>query len=181
MAPRATVKFVISKSTASTDGVDLSAQYIVDNNLAAAMSTSFGQCESSMGATEVTFYGNLWAQAAAQGITSFVSSGDSGAAGCNGGSDTTGSGQAVSGLCTTPNNVCVGGSQFADTSNPSAYWSSTNNSTTQASALSYIPEVAWNESGSVTGGSGLWATGGGASNSFTKPTWQSAPGVPSDG
>ena len=181
VAPRATIKFVISKSTATTDGVDLSAQYIVNNNVGDAMSTSFGQCESSMGATEVTFYGNLWAQAAAQGITSFVSSGDSGAAGCNAGSDTTGSGQAVSGLCTSPNNVCVGGSQFADTSNPSAYWSSTNNSTTQASALSYIPEVAWNESGSVSGGSGLWATGGGASNSFAKPTWQSAPGVPSDG
>ena len=181
VAPHATIKFVISKSTFATDGVDLSAQYIVNNNLAAAMSTSFGQCEATMGTTELAFYSNLWSQAAAQGITSFVSSGDAGAAGCNSGSDTTGFGKAVSGLCSTPYDVCVGGSQFADTSNPALYWSSTNNPTSEASALSYIPELAWNESGSVSGGSGLWATGGGASNSFTKPTWQSAPGVPADG
>ena len=92
VAPNATIKFVISKSTTTTDGVDLSAQYIVNNNVAQVMSTSFGQCESSMGTTENTFYNNLWSQAATQGITSFVSSGDSGAAGCNGGNDTTGSG-----------------------------------------------------------------------------------------
>jgi len=44
VAPNATVKFVISKSTTTTDGVDLSAQYIVNNNVAKIMSTSFGQC-----------------------------------------------------------------------------------------------------------------------------------------
>jgi len=181
VARNATVKFVISKSTATTDGVDLSAQYIVNNNVGDTMSTSFGQCEASMGATEVTFYNNLWSQAATQGITSFVSAGDAGAAGCNGGGDTTGSGQAVSGLCSTPFNVCVGGTQFNDTASPSTYWSSTNNGTTQASVLSYIPEIAWNESGTVAGGANLWSTGGGASNSFSKPSWQVALGVPADG
>ena len=178
VAKNATLKFVISKSTASTDGVDLSAQYIVQNNLAVAMSTSFGQCEANMGATENTFYKNLWAQAASQGITSFVSSGDSGAAGCEGGNSSTGSGRAVSGLSTTPYNVCVGGTEFNDTGNPSLYWSPTN-TTTKGSALSYIPEVAWNESGS-NGGSGLWSTGGGASSVYSKPSWQVAPGVPAD-
>ena len=49
-----------------------------------------------------------------------------------------------------------------------------------ASARSYIPEVAWNESGSVSGGSGLWATGGGVSTVYAKPGWQVAPGVPND-
>ena len=181
VAKNATLKFVISMSTSTTDGVDLSAQYIVNNNLASAMSTSFGQCESSMGSTELAFYNSTWQQAASQGITAFVSSGDSGAAGCNVGSDTTGSGAAVSGLCSTPYNVCVGGSQFNDTSNPSLYWSSTNNSATEASALSYIPEVAWNESGNVSGGSGLWSSGGGKSTTYAKPSWQSAPGVPADG
>ncbi len=178
VAKNATLKFVISKSTVSTDGVDLSAQYIVNNNLAVAMSTSFGQCEANMGATENTFYKNLWAQAASQGITSFVSSGDSGAAGCEGGNSSTGSGRAVSGLSTTPYNVCVGGTEFNDTGNPSLYWSPTN-TTTKGSALSYIPEVAWNESGS-NGGSGLWSTGGGASSVYSKPSWQVAPGVPAD-
>ncbi|HEV2721463.1 MAG TPA: protease pro-enzyme activation domain-containing protein, partial [Thermoanaerobaculia bacterium] len=179
VAKNATIKFVISKSTSTTDGVDLSAQYIVNNNVAKVMSTSFGQCESSMGTTENNFYNNLWSQAATQGITSFVSSGDSGAAGCNGGSDTTGSGAAVSGLASTPYNVGVGGTQFNDTANPSAYWSSTNNSTDQSSVLGYIPEMAWNESGNVSGGSGLWASSGGQSTVYAKPSWQVCVGVPS--
>src|SRR6185369_3735263 len=177
-APNATIKFVISASTSTTDGVDLSAQYIVNNNVAKIMSTSFGQCESSMGTTENTFYSNLWSQAASQGITSFVSSGDSGAAGCNGGNDTTGSGQAVSGLASTANNVAVGGTQFNDNASPSTYWNSSNNATNQSSAKSYIPEVAWNESGTVTGGSGLWASAGGKSTTYTKPSWQVCVGVP---
>lgn len=46
--------------------------------------------------------------------------------------------------------------------------------------MSYIPEQAWNESGSVSGGSGLWSTGGGASTLYSKPNWQVAPGVPND-
>src|SRR5206468_12729339 len=37
----------------------------------------------------------------------------------------------------------------------------------------------WNESAS-NGGSGLWAGGGGASITFTKPSWQTGPGVPAD-
>ena len=90
----ATVKYVISKSTAATDGLDLSAQYIVDHNLADAMSTSLVRCESSMGSAELAFYKDLRAQAASQGITSFVSSGDPDAAGCKGAQATTGSGRA---------------------------------------------------------------------------------------
>src|SRR6266849_5641774 len=180
VAPNATVKFVISKSTTSTDGVDLSAQYIVNNNVAKVMSTSFGQCESSMGTTENTFYNNLWSQAATQGISAFVSSGDSGAAGCDGGSATTGTGAAVSGLASTPYNIGVGGTQFADTANHSLYWNSTN-AANQSSARSYVPEVAWNESGNVSGGSGLWASSGGVSTIYAKPSWQSCVGVPNDG
>jgi subtilase family serine protease len=169
-APGATVKFVASKSTSSTDGVDLSAQYIVNNNLADVMSTSFGQCESTMGSTENAFYNNLWSQAAAQGITSCVSTGDSGAAGCAGGSATTGSGQSgVNGLASTPYNVAVGATQL---STSSTYW------TTAGAPTGYIPETPWNESGSVSGGSGLWSTSSGASSTYAKPSWQVAPGVP---
>jgi subtilase family serine protease len=180
VAKNATINFVVSKSTATTDGVDLSAQFIVNNNLAGAMSTSFGQCEASMGTTENNFYNNLWSQAAAQGITSFVSAGDSGASGCDASSAATGTGRAVSGLCSTPNNVCVGGTQFNDTANPGQFWATTNNATDQSSALSYIPEIVWNESGNVAGGSGLGATGGGPSSIYAKPSWQVAPGVPAD-
>ncbi|WP_460594817.1 protease pro-enzyme activation domain-containing protein [Geomonas sp. Red276] len=178
VARNATIKFVTSKSTNSTDGVDLSAQYIVANNLAPVMTVSFGSCESDMGSTENAFYNNLWAQAASQGITVLVASGDSGAAGCSSASVTSGSGQAVNGLASTPYNIAVGGTQFNDASG--SYWNSVS-STDMTSATGYIPESAWNESGTVSGGSGLWATGGGVSRVYAKPTWQAAPGVPQDG
>jgi subtilase family serine protease len=181
VAPNATINFVCSASTRSTDGVDLSAQYIVDNDLAPIMSTSFGQCESIMGSAENQFYNDLWMQAAAEGITSFVSSGDNGSSGCDSASASTGSGLAVNGLSSTPYNVAVGGTQFMDTDNPSEYWSDNNDPADSSSALSYIPEQAWNESGNEDGGSGLWSTGGGASATYSKPSWQSAPGVPADG
>ncbi len=180
VAKDATVEFVVSKSTLGTDGIDLSAQYIIDNNLADSMSTSFGQCELLMLGSEQAFFRNTWAQAAAEGITAFVSSGDSGAAGCNPGSAPTGSFRAVSGICSTPYDVCVGGSEFDDTANPSLYWAAGNDQN-GGSALSYVPEVAWNESANVSGGSGLWSSSGGASTLFSKPSWQKGLGVPNDG
>lgn len=188
VAKGATIKFVATKSTSTTDGVDASAQYIVNhaNTLGATvMSTSFGACESGMGTSENTFYNNLWQQAAAEGVTSFVSAGDAGAAGCNGGSDTTGSGAAISGLASTPYNVCVGGTEFNDGGLSSTNWATTNG-TDKSSALGYIPEMVWNESANATdpvgnAGSGLWSTGGGVSTIYAKPSWQVAPGVPADG
>jgi pseudomonalisin len=178
----ATVKFVVSASTGSTDGVDLSAQYIVTQNVAPVMSSSYGSCEAAMGTAELAFYKNLWQQAAAQGISTMISAGDSGAAGCDGGSETTASyGRAINGLCSSVYSVCVGGTQFSDASNYGAYWLTGMNSTTKESAISYIPEAAWNQSGTVSGGSGLWAGGGGASAVYAKPSWQAGPGVPADG
>jgi len=179
VARNATIKFVVSKSTNASDGVDLSAQYIVSNNLAPVMSMSFGLCESALGSSGNNFINSLWQQAAAQGITVFVSSGDDGAAGCDSASASTAThGRGVNGLCSTPFSVCVGGTEFNDASRPSLYWLASNASGTESSAISYIPEVAWNESGP---GKGLWAGGGGVSTIYAKPTWQSGTGVPSDG
>ncbi|MGA8216744.1 MAG: protease pro-enzyme activation domain-containing protein [Candidatus Sulfotelmatobacter sp.] len=175
----ATIKFVVSKSTNSSDGVDLSAQYIVNHNLAPVMSTSFGLCEAALGSSGNSFLNSLWQQAASEGITVFVSSGDSGAAGCDSASASTAThGRGVNGLCSTPYSVCVGGNEFHDVSKPALYWSASNASGTQASALSYIPEGVWNESGP---GDGLWASGGGASSTYAKPSWQAGAGVPADG
>ena len=176
VARNADIRFVVSGSTNSTDGVDLSAQYIVDHNLAPVMSTSFGLCETRMGATEQAFFRNLWAQAAVQGISTLVSSGDSGPAGCDGGNNDSGSGPAVSGLASTPFNLAVGGTQLDE--GTGTYWRS-HKDPDQSSAIGYIPERAWNESGSV-GGSGLWASGGGPSGSYKNPCWQLVKGIPSD-
>jgi pseudomonalisin len=129
VARNATIKFVVSKSTNSSDGVDRSAQYIVNHNLAPVMSISFGLCEAWLGSSGNRFLSSLWQQAAAQGVTVVVSSGDNGAAGCDSPSAAKATnGRGVNGLCSTPSSVCVGGTQFSDSSRPSLYWSSSNSS-----------------------------------------------------
>jgi hypothetical protein len=177
IAGNATIKFVTSKSGAS-DGITLSAQYAVNHNVAPIVSLSYGLCEAALGTAGNAFWNNTWAQAAAQGMSVFVSSGDEGAAGCDSPTQKTATQKrGVNGLCSSPYSTCVGGTQFNDTYNPGQYWSATNGAG-QSSALSYIPESAWNESAWA---GGLWAGGGGASSVYRKPGWQTAPGVPADG
>jgi pseudomonalisin len=170
VAPGAAVKFVVGASTSTTDGVDLSAQYIVNHATAPVVSTRYGSCEQDMGSTELAFYNSLWQQAASEGISAFVSSGDSGAAGCKGGSSSKGTIAAVNGLCSSPYSTCVGGTEFNEGSNAAKYWSTTNSSSSE-SALSYIPEEVWNES-ALDGGTGLWSSTGGASVVYSEPSWQ---------
>ena len=172
IAPAASVRFVIGASTATTDGIDLSAQYVVNHAVGQVVSTSYGSCEQDMGATELAFYNALWQQAAAQGMSVFVSSGDSGAAGCDSGSAPSGTGPAVNGLCTSPYATCVGGTEFDEGSNPAQYWT-TANTAAYGSALGYIPEEVWNES-ALDGGAGLWASTGGTSIVYPQPAWQKA-------
>jgi pro-kumamolisin-like protein/Big-like domain-containing protein len=191
VAKNATIDLVVSSPTETTSGVDLSALYIVENNLAPVLSVSFGGCEPAMGATENAFVNELWKQAAAQGITVVVSSGDSLAAGCDAaGSTFATKGLAVSGAASTPYNVAVGGTDFDESGNHSTYWNSTNDPATGRSAKSYIPEMAWNISCAQFGisgcannatNSGNAGAGGGPSSIYGKPSWQTGPGVPGDG
>ena len=146
VAKGATIDFVVSASTNASAGVDLSAEYIVDNDVAPVMSESYGACELDMGTTGNQFYNQLWQQAAAEGITVFVAAGDSGSAVCDRGSSIATQGLSVNGISSTPYNVAVGGTDFDDLENPAAYWNSTNDPVTQASAKSYIPESTWNDS-----------------------------------
>jgi hypothetical protein len=144
IAKGATIDFVVSASTNSSAGVDLSAEYIIDNNIAPVMSESYGACELELGSAGNRFFDNLWQQAAAEGITVFVSTGDSGSAVCDQNSGIATNGLSVSGISSTPYNVAVGGTDFNDLQNAATYWNSTNNQITQASAKGYIPEEAWN-------------------------------------
>jgi len=171
VAKGATINFVTSASTGTADGSDLSAQYIVDKNLASIMSDSFETCEPDMGSTRNSFYYNLWQQAAAQGITVLVGSGDNGAYDCTDSKGLPTGSRAVNGLASTPYNVAVGGTQFSD--GGGVYWS-TENSASGTSVLGYIPEVAWDD---LTNN---LASGGGASSVYGKPAWQVCPGVPND-
>jgi len=156
VAPGATIKFVVSESeqTDLVDGVDASAKFIVDNNIAPVMSESFGSCEAALGAAGNAFQNALWQQAAAEGITVSVSSGDNGSAGCdnpNSGTTSATQGIAVSGTASTPFNVAVGGTDFDDATTQNTFWNPTNTTTTQASAIGYIPEIPWNDSCGAAG------------------------------
>ncbi|MFZ0521345.1 MAG: Ig-like domain repeat protein [Candidatus Acidiferrales bacterium] len=144
VAKGATIDFVISESTEATLGVDLSAEYIVDNNLAPVMSESYGICELGIGTTGNAYYNALWQQASAQGITVLVSSGDQGSAVCDRGASAAQFGLAVNGFGSTPYNIAVGGTDFNDLTTTSKYWNLTNN-TNQANAKGYIPEMTWND------------------------------------
>ena len=183
VAKGAAIKFVVSASTNASDGVDLSNQYIVNNNLAPVMSVSFGACEAAMGAGN-QFYNSLWQQAAAEGISVFISTGDSGSAGCDspGAQAPASHGLEVNGLASTPYNVAVGGTQFADTANPATWWN-TGNDSNYASAKGYIPETAWNESSYTSAnatGNNLYAGSGGVSSVYATPVWQTGKGVPAN-
>ncbi|HEY3771184.1 MAG TPA: Ig-like domain repeat protein [Candidatus Angelobacter sp.] len=189
VAPGASIKVVVSASTATTDGVDLSSAFAVDNNLTDILSVSFGQCEASIEPAENTFFNSLWQQAAAQGMSVFVSSGDNGAAGCDPAEGNTAAqgGLAVSGLASTPFNTAVGGTEFNDAS-AVTFWSPTNG-TGGVSVLGYIPETVWNEScnpntvGSPCAGQGFFldAGSGGKSTIYPKPAWQAGfPSAPAD-
>jgi hypothetical protein len=146
VATNATIDLVVAASTVTTDGSFLSAQYIVDNNVAPILSMSFGECEAFLGSAGNQSYAELWQQAAAEGISVFVAAGDSASASCDQGLAEAAAtwGLAVSGVASTANNVAVGGTDFfANFANASTYWSATNDANL-SSALSYIPEVPWN-------------------------------------
>jgi hypothetical protein len=147
IAKNATIDFVISKTTDTSQGIDLSAQYIVDNQVAPVLSESYGYCEIGLGNAGNLFYYQLWQQAAAQGITAVLSAGDSGAATCDQNQPVAQFGDTVSGYASTPYTVTVGGTDFAvSTTDPNKYWNSQNDPATFGSALSYIPEIPWNSS-----------------------------------
>ena len=146
-------------------------QYAIDQNLAPVVSQSYGLCEPETGRSDALAFRALAKQANALGITWLAASGDSGGADCN---DAQNPGLAVDLPAAIPEVTGLGGTEFQEGSG--TYWNAQNDST-GASALSYIPETTWND-GSFDGDPS--AGGGGASKFFTKPTWQTGPGVPND-
>jgi subtilase family serine protease len=169
-------------ATPASGGIEAAAQYLVQTTPVPAqiMSISFGACESSVGPSGVAFWDTLFQQAAAEGITVLVASGDSGASGCDANFATppaTPAANSPNYICSSSYATCVGGTQFNDTANPSQYWSQ-NNSPNLTSALGYIPEGAWNEPLNSTGGPEVAASGGGVSNVIPTPAWQTGTGVP---
>ncbi len=169
------------------------------------ISMSYGSCEAEMTPIEINQFESAYQQAAAEGVTMVVSTGDSGAAGCDDNAYYATHGIAASGYASTPYNLAVGGTDFYDVlqGTTANYWSTTNSSTYE-SALSYIPEKTWNNScadsdlvayegfEAAYGASGLcnnypgssWLStqsGSGApSSTYAKPSWQVVYGNPAD-
>lgn len=173
VAPWANIDLVVSASTNTTDGIDLSEIFIIENNIADIMSESFGSCEAFATSTDSVGLSLLAEQAAAQGITYFVSTGDNGAAGCDDpNSETVATGPtSVNVLASTAFNVAVGGTVFNEGGQTSTYWSGTNDSNGE-SALSYIPENVWNDSCASCSDPNIVAGSGGESIYVPQPSWQ---------
>ncbi len=167
IAPEATIYYVYGQNAFEA------AIIAVGNNTAPVISISYGGCEID---NPVGLFRAIAQQANAQGITILSASGDSGAAGCDSqGSDPLATrGKNVNFPADLPEVTGVGGT-FLDEAGGN-FWAPAN-SANLASALSYIPEIAWNESSQTVG---LGASGGGASSQVSKPAWQAGPGVPND-
>ena len=179
VARNATMIFV----NGGAKGVGNALQYAIDNKTAPVISISYGGCESDLSSSNRTALANLAQQANAQGQTIVAAAGDTGPAGCEGGLSATvaTTGLAVNWPASLPYVTGMGGAEFDEGSG--VYWAAdTNGVDVSPSALSYIPEMAWNDTLSpLNTQHEIWAGGGGASAYFPKPSWQMGTGVPNDG
>jgi subtilase family serine protease len=212
IAPAATVNLYIAGYTGllGEGGLGFSLLRAVDDDAASVLSLSFGYCEAGLGTAGNSFYNELWEQAAAQGQTVMVATGDSGSVGFG-----CGYGLGINGLGSTPWNVAVGGTDayLSDYASGGAsiatFFNSTNDAnlgslqtkfqeqpwdgtqfglnSTLYSPVEYQPE----DTGAGGGGPSTCAYGGDTfdpntglpicTGGYAKPIWQVAPGVPSDG
>lgn len=165
-APGAAIVVAACGNTEVTGGLFVAMQNLVNGSSPPAIiSISYGGCEAENGASSNAATNSLYQQAVAEGVSIFVAAGDEGAASCDAGQPSATHGIGVSATASTPYNVAVGGTDFSDTLSgaTSTYWSATN-SATFGSALSYIPEIPWNDScaGSLLANYEGYSTGYGA-------------------
>ena len=151
-APNAAIQVAVCKDSGSTFGGLIALENLLNAPGAnttgpAIVSISYGESESSNGATQNAAYNTTYQQGASEGVSIFVSSGDEGPASSNAnGADAT-RGITVSGFTSTPYNISVGGTDFGDSyaGTESTYWNA-GNTANYGSARSYIPEIPWNDS-----------------------------------
>lgn len=179
VAPGATIKLITSAKTGDSDGVFIALDYAIDTDPVPAkiISVSYGTCEADNTAAALGIVDDAFSQAAMEGISVFVSSGDGGVDGCAALDSPPPASPKKSPnlLCASGHVTCVGGTEFADKNSQGTYWAS--NGSTYGSALGYIPEGAWNEPQGSDGKTQMAATGGGVSG-LPKPSWQVGVGVP---
>jgi len=196
MAPGANVVFL--NSTDAFQSLLYGIQNRVTVNSASVLipilSISYGLCEAGaqtlVSPTSLANMESAFQQAATQGQTVISAAGDNGAADCDSG-DISQDGLAVDYPASSAYVTGIGGTEFNEGSGTGAttYWNGnvSGNSSTDivASAKSYIPEMAWNDTPTALLAASygeLFGGGGGKSILFTKPTWQTGvTGIPADG
>ncbi len=146
MAPAATINLLVAGSTFTAEGIEIAAEYAIDNNLSPVLDVSYGACELGLQAAGNQYFEDLWSQAAAQGISVMVASGDAGSTSCDQGQYIAEYGQQVSGIAATEYATAVGGTDFYGNIDGSAHWNLTNDPITLQSVLGYITESPWNDS-----------------------------------
>ncbi len=145
-APDAAIVLASCHETSTTDGVTLAMTNLINGaSPPKIISVSYGECETLNTPPGNRYYATLFQQAAMQGISVFVATGDAGPSDCSYFTNGTKYGIGVSGWASTPYDIAVGGTDFADKylGRSDAYWG--RNGTGHANAKSYIPEQAWND------------------------------------
>ena len=145
-APNAAIVSAACADTVQFGGFLALANLLTEATPPKIVSISYGESESELGAAENLYINNLYASAVAEGVSVFVSSGDELAASSDGGRVAT-HGITVSGFTSTPYNISVGGTDIAAEPlfETATYYSPTNLANFRT-ALSYVPEVPWNDS-----------------------------------
>ncbi len=151
IAPKASQ--IIYEGPNTTQGVNDTYNQIVTDNKAQITTISWGECESQSGDAELQTLDSIFKQGAAQGISFFSASGDSGAYDCN---DTN---LAVDSPAGDPYVTGVGGTNLQETNGV------------------YTSESVWSDPTSTQRGTNGSGGGGGLSSTFDQPSWQVAPGV----
>ena len=157
-APGAQILLAPAATTTATDGVDLSLASVIDQDLANVIAVGYSACEAALSPAHQAFYSALYQQAAAEGITVIVASGDGGAAACTPAGITVpvDTGFAVNALASTPWNTAVGVVAYG-----------AGGAAAGTSAL-----TAWSP---VNAADPAYASGGGSSALYARKIWQPVP------
>ncbi|MGH9714723.1 MAG: S53 family peptidase [Candidatus Acidiferrales bacterium] len=148
-APNAAILMATCADSTTTFGGLIAIENLINaaTQPPAIMSISYGQCETVNGAAANAAYNSAYQQAVTEGVSVFVAAGDSGTTGCDNGATMATHGIGVNAFASTAYNVSVGGTDFSDTfsGTNATYWNPTNTANF-GSAISYIPEIPWNDS-----------------------------------
>jgi subtilase family serine protease len=147
-APDATILVASCDNSSTVDGVQHAIHLLIESaSPPPIISVSYGICEADNGAAANVFFAQMYKQAAAEGISVFVATGDAGPVDCATGYNSPArAGIGVNGWASTKYDVAVGGTDFSDTfsGTNAAYWGPSTGAP-WGTAKSYVPEMTWND------------------------------------